>query len=71
MYSVGTYGQKFEIAAPETHFFKEYFHIREDKSNVCGLGHSTLQLSACVLAQDKLLIMTLAICGWMNSCYSY
>ena len=65
MYSVGTYGQKFEILKfSAAHiFFKEYFHIRGDKSNVCGLGHSTLQLSACALAQDKLLIMTLAICG--------
>jgi len=46
MYSVGTYGQNFEIlkfpAAPETHF-KSIFKFGWDKSNVCGLGHSGSQ----------------------------
>ena len=47
MYSVGTYGRNFEIlkflAAPETYFKSTYFHISEDKSNVCGLVHSGSQ----------------------------
>ena len=49
MYSVGTYGQKFEILKfSAAHiFFKEYFHIRGDKSNVCGLGHSGSQPFSC------------------------